>query len=425
MTSPTFRRLGEVIEVKHGFAFDGAYFCDSGPYRLLTPGNFAEAGGFVDRGDKQKYYDGPVPKDFVLSPGSLLVAMTEQAEGLLGSSALVPSEGKPCLHNQRLGLVRPLPSADVDVRFLYYLFNTSDVRRQIRATASGAKVRHTAPSRITAVVAYVPELPVQRRIASILGAYDDLIEVNRRRIAVLEEMARRLFEEWFVHLRFPGHAALSTKQVGDDLVPDGWVVQSIGETFGLLGGGTPSKGEPEFWVPGEVEWYTPSDLTGAKTVFMDHSGLRISRVGLQRSSAHLFPPYSVMMTSRATIGAIAVNTTAASTNQGFITCLPNDRVPLAFMYHWLHWKAPVFIAHGTGATFKEITKGVFRRLPIVVPPGQITAEFERRCRPMLDTLLVLERSQRRLAESRDLLLPRLISGNLPIAAAERALEAIA
>jgi type I restriction enzyme S subunit len=158
---------------------------------------------------------------------------------------------------------------------------------------------------------------------------------------------------------------------------------------------------------------------------MDRSSLRISRVGLQRSSAHLFPPYSVMMTSRATIGAIAINTTTAATNQGFITCIPNDRVPLTFMYHWLHLKVPVFIAHGTGATFKEITKGVFRRLPIVVPPACTTAEFEKRCQPILDAVLVLERSQRRLADSRDLLLPRLISGDLAVTTAERELEAVA
>lgn len=357
-------------------------------------------------------------RKFRLDDGDIVVARTGATVGY-GKFLRRPPEAVFASYLVRFR-VRP----EVDAQFIGAIVESAAYKSWVKGQAGGAAQPNANAQVLAAFPLRLPPPPVQRRVAAILGAYDDLIEVNRRRIAVLEEMARRLFEEWFVHFRFPGHAALSIKQVGYDPVPDGWSQQTIGETFDLLGGGTPSKAEPEFWDPGEVEWYTPSDLTGAKTVFMDRSGLRISRVGLQRSSAHLFPPYSVMMTSRATIGAIAINTTAAATNQGFITCMPNDRVPLAFMYHWLHWKVPVFIAHGTGATFKEITKGVFRRLPIVVPPAHLAAEFERRCRPMLNTLLVLERSQRRLAESRDLLLPRLISGDLPIAA-ERELEAVA
>jgi type I restriction enzyme S subunit len=358
-------------------------------------------------------------RKFKLSDGDIVVARTGATVGY-GKLLRNPPDAVFASY-----LVRFRVRSDVDARFVGAIVESAAYKAWVKGQAGGAAQPNANAQVLSAFPLRLPPLPMQRRIASILGAYDDLIEVNRRRIAVLEEMARRLFEEWFVRFRFPGHAALPIKQVGDELVPEGWSLQSIGEAFNLLGGGTPSKAEPEFWNLGEVEWYTPSDITGSKTVFMDRSSLRISRVGLQRSSAQLFPPFSVMMTSRATIGAIAINTTAASTNQGFITCLPNDSVPLTFMYHWLHFKVPVFIAHGTGATFKEITKGVFRRLPIVVPPAGTTAEFEKRCRPILDAVLVLERCQRRLAESRDLLLPRLISGDLSFTTAERELEAVA
>jgi type I restriction enzyme S subunit len=202
-------------------------------------------------------------------------------------------------------------------------------------------------------------------------------------------------------------------------------VQPIGDVFEFLGGGTPSKTEPAYWDEGDVEWFTPSDLTGAKRTFMDRSSTRITEEGLRRSSAQLFPPFSVMMTSRATVGVIAINTAPATTNQGFITCLPNERVPLAFLLYWLRQNVPVFIAHATGATFKEITKGVFRRLPMAMPPADLVHRFEALCRPMLDQVLVHERSQERLAAARDLLLPRLISGELTVADAERTLETAA
>ena len=116
------RTLGEVLEVKHGFAFKGEYFGDGGELRLVTPGNFYERGGFRDRGSAQKSYEGPVPDGYVLKPGALVVAMTEQGRGLLGSSAMIPNDGKAWLHNQRIGLVLSDPGT-VDSRFIYYLLN--------------------------------------------------------------------------------------------------------------------------------------------------------------------------------------------------------------------------------------------------------------------------------------------------------------
>jgi type I restriction enzyme S subunit len=135
---------------------------------------------------KQKHYTGEVPDGFVLEEGDVLVAMTEQAEGLLGSSAWIPSSGK-YLHNQRLGRVVELNEECLDKRYLYHLFNTRSVRHQISASASGTKVRHTAPERIGRVEVDLPPLASQRQIGEMLSAYDALIENNRRRMALLEE----------------------------------------------------------------------------------------------------------------------------------------------------------------------------------------------------------------------------------------------
>ena len=204
-------------------------------------------------------------------------------------------------------------------------------------------------------------------------------------------------------------------------VSHGADLPSIADTI-YLGGGTPSKSEPDYWTDGTIDWFTPSDLTKSKTLFMDRSGDRITPFGLAKSSAKLFPADSIMMTSRATIGEISICTGAACTNQGFITCLPNDAAPRSYLYFWLSQNVPLFIAHATGATFKEITKGVFKRLPITVPPQAVSEKFDQQVRPMHDMILALERSNRSLAVSRDLLLPRLISGQLSVAEAERQLD---
>ena len=196
--------LGDALSVKHGFAFKSTYFSDRGSFLVLTPGNFNEHGGFRLRTGKDRWYTGRFPEEYILSETDIIVAMTEQGPGLLGSSAIVP-EGNRYLHNQRLGLVTGLDESVLDRKFTYYLFNTKSVRGQISSSASGTKVRHTSPDRIYRVRVRVPGVESQARIAEVISAYDDLIENNRRRIALLEQAARELYREWFVRLRFPGH----------------------------------------------------------------------------------------------------------------------------------------------------------------------------------------------------------------------------
>ena len=129
-------KLGNLLEIKHGFAFLGAHFADHGTHILLTPGNFLDEGGFKHKGDKEKWYQGPIPPEYILNKGDLIVAMTEQAEGLLGSCAIIPTTGL-YLHNQRLGLVKIHSLEQTDRKFIYYLFNSKSIRQQIRASARG------------------------------------------------------------------------------------------------------------------------------------------------------------------------------------------------------------------------------------------------------------------------------------------------
>jgi type I restriction enzyme, S subunit len=214
--------MGQLLKIEHGFAFKGEYFSEAGDLVVLTPGNFHEAGGFRLRPDKDRFYQGQFPERYLLERNDLIVAMTEQGEGLLGSSAFIPESGR-YLHNQRLGLVREKPDAG-DKRFIYYLFNVDYVRQQIRNSSSGAKVRHTSPERIYRVKVFAPDKHCQAKIAAILSAYDDLIESNKRRIALLEKLAEEIYREWFVRLRFPGHEKVKVIKG----VPSGWEVRPLG-----------------------------------------------------------------------------------------------------------------------------------------------------------------------------------------------------
>jgi len=408
-------RIGDFFNIKHGYAFKSEFFADEGDFVLLTPGNFQEFGGLKLKGEKEKYYSASFPEQFLLEAGDIVVAMTDltQKSPILGAPARIPQSNR-YLHNQRLGKVVDLNTSRLDSAYLFFLLSYPPVRGQIKGSATGATVKHTAPDRIRAVVAPVPPLRIQRRIASILSAYDDLIENNTRRIAILEEMARRIYEEWFVRFRFPGHEQVKMVESELGLIPEGWKVQTVEQTFQILGGGTPSKAEPAYWEGGTINWYSPTDLTRAGTSFMEQSADRITALGLAKSSAKLFPPMSVMLTSRATIGVVAINTNEAGTNQGFITCLPNSDYPLWLLYHWLKANVETFIGLGTGATFKEITKGTFKGIRLLVPPQNLVGAFSSTSEQLMLLSLNLQRKNRNLRATRDLLLPKLISGELDV-----------
>jgi type I restriction enzyme S subunit len=227
--------LGELVTVKHGYAFKGEYFAKRGIEVVLTPGNFQVGGGLQFRDGKERYYTGSYPDEFRLRQGDLLMVMTDlkQEAPILGSPATVPAS-PPMLHNQRLGLVRVKPGIELDRRYLYYLLLSDVCRSQLRATATGATVRHTAPERIYQVRVRIPCcLKVQRIIGAALGSLDDLSENNRRRIELLEQMVQQIYREWFICFRYPGR--MDTPLVDSLLgpIPDGWQVKKVGDVVEL------------------------------------------------------------------------------------------------------------------------------------------------------------------------------------------------
>jgi len=292
-------------------------------------------------------------------------------------------------------------------RFLYYALRPK--LSEFRSISTGAATKFLTLTILNETEIQVPPLPLQRRIAGILLAYDDLIENSQRRIRILENIARALFRQWFGQFRFPGHDKFPRvcTSLGD--IPKDWEVKTVADSFEISGGGTPSRKESRYWDDGTIQWFAPNNLTAVDTMFMDDSPEHITELGLAESSARLFPAFSVMMTSRATIGAIAINTREACTNQGFITCLPNERVPLYFLFHWLTENVPMFQRMASGATFKEISRGVFKSIEFLHPTAALVRRFESQVEPMAKQMLTLQRQIQNLRRTRDLLLPQLLS----------------
>lgn len=294
-----------------------------------------------------------------------------------------------------------------DPKFLYYFLQTLHFEN-FDTGSSNPTLNRNHLHKIA--VRFSTLLATQRKIAAILSAYDDLIANNQRRITLLERMAEDIYREWFVRLRFPGHGNVKVEKG----VPQGWTLVKTEKAFKFYGGATPARGTPSYWQNGDINWYTPTDITAASGLFLSESSEKCAEDGLRNCSSTLFPPYSVMMTSRATIGAIGINLTPACTNQGFITCIPNEAYPLAYLYHWLKLGKPHIESLSGGSTFAELTKGTFKRMEILTPPHKLVAQFQTLIDPVFKSMEAAIKANVSLKAARDALLPRLISGKLSV-----------
>jgi len=401
--------LGDAIHVKHGFAFKSQHFSDSGEYVVLTPGNFNEEGGFRLRPKKDRFYIGDIPEDFILNEGDLIVAMTEQGPGLLGSSALIPEGGK-YLHNQRLGLIQNLNEKVLNRIFLYYLFNTRLVRGQIYGSASGTKVRHTAPERIYRVKATVPlDATEQKRIGVILSAYDDLIENNRRRIQLLEQAARLLYKEWFVHLRFPGHEHVKIT----DGVPDGWEKKTYSDYFQFLGGfAFKSK---TYQADGTYGVVTIKNAHDAR--FVPECPSRVNSAPEKMKEHCLLKTGDVLLSLTGNVGrACIVFGENYFLNQRVAKIVGIPELPRSFTY----W---TFSNEATQKDLENLAYGVAQlnlspvnlgKRDFVKPSSTLLEFFAETADPIFEQICTLNLQTMELAKARDLLLPRLMNGELTV-----------
>ena len=410
-TSWPTKRLGDLAEFRNGVNYNKSSFGVG--IKVVGVSDFQDY--MKPRYDQldQINPEGIVSERNILRDSDIVFVRSNGNRDLIGRSLFIEHPPEDVTHSAFSIRLR-FTSRDVYPKFYAYCLRSPLIRQALTAQGGGTNINNLNQDILNALVVPLPPLQVQRKIAGILSAYDELIENSQRRIKILESMARALYREWFVNFRFPGHENVKLVDSPLGKIPEGWEVKAVADSFEISGGGTPSRKERKYWDGGTIQWFSPSNLTGAGTMFMDDSSDHITERGLAESSARLFSAHSVMLTSRATIGAIAINTHEACTNQGFITCMPNDRVPLYFLFHWLTESVPTFLRMASGATFKEISRGVFKTIEFLQPTAYLVRRFEDTTAPMAEQALSLQRQIQNLRQTRDLLLPRLLSGQVMI-----------
>ncbi|MGO2213818.1 restriction endonuclease subunit S [Psychrobacter alimentarius] len=350
--------LTHLINIKHGFAFKSEYFRETGDHILLTPGSFYEKGGFKDQKDKTKYYIGEIPDSYLLSKNDLLIAMTEQASGLLGSALFVP-EQNIYLHNQRLGKIEIKAKERIDLNFLYLMFNSPLARKQISEQSTGTKVKHTSPDKLKSIICLLPPFPEQQKIAKILSTWDNAIGATERLIENSTQQKKALMQQLLT-----GKKRLldeSGKRFESE-----WEERAVSSLGKIYSGGTPSTSNTGYW-DGDINWITPTDITKQDSRYINSSLRKITLEGLENSSAKLVPAGSLLICTRATIGAMAITSHEMCTNQGFKNIVPNSKTNIEFVYYLLTYNKHRMISKASGSTFLELSKTSFESMKFNIP----------------------------------------------------------
>ena len=256
----------------------------------------------------------------------------------------------------------------------------------------------------------IPDLSIQNNIATILSRYDSLIENYQQQIKLLEEAAQRLYKEWFVDLHFPGHE--NAKIV--DGVPEGWEKKKLADVCDTIGGGTPSTKVSSYYEGGTISWVTPTDITRNNSLCLLSTEKKITKEGLNHSSAKMLPKETILMTSRASVGYFGICDFEVCTNQGFISCVPFEKnFQMYLLYNLMNRVEEIRIKAG-GSTYLEISKSVFRNFDIICPPQSITVNFQCQTHRILEKTKNISKQIRLLTEARDRLLPKLMSGEIAV-----------
>lgn len=401
-------RLGDIITIKHGYAFDGEHIVqeDNGIV-LVTPGNFRIGGGFQE--EKCKFYSGEIPDGYVLSSGDFIVTMTDLSKTIdtLGYSALVPeSDNRVYLHNQRIGLVS-FKANDCFPGYIYFLMRTHPYQRFIANTSTGSTVHHTSPSKIYDYRFYAPSYEEQREIAERMFAYEKTIKNNQRQIKLLEEAAQRLYKEWFVDLRFPGHE--NTKIT--DGVPKGWRKYKFSDTTSIMGGGTPKTDVKEFYN-GNIPFYTPKDSDDSFFAF--DTITHISQSGLDNCNSQLYPVNTIIITARGTVGKTTILAVPMAMNQSCYALKCDELNSPYYLFFSLKNEVAALKKMANGGVFNTIIVKTFDSIYLIVPTQDVLNMFEALVSPIMEQIKAKARQNIMLAEARDRLLPKLMSGEIEV-----------
>jgi type I restriction enzyme, S subunit len=305
---------------------------------------------------------------------------------------------------QRTYVIRSVDNSRLCNRYLYYALQPK--LDYLRSVSTGAATKFLTLGILKDLQLKLPPLETQRQIAGILSAYDDLIENNTRRIRILEEMAQSLYREWFVHFRYPGHEHVPLVESSAGPIPEGWEVVPFTSIADVLSGGTPKTTVPEYW-DGDIPFFAPRDAPDG--FYVTTTSKHITRDGLAKCNSKLYPKDTVFVTARGTVGKVVLAAVPMAMNQSCYALRGCEGINQNYLFMVTQASIDYLKQNTGGATFDTIVVDTFRRMQVVRPSYSLVCRFSDIVTPLLALALNLTNQIAVLRNTRDTLIPELIS----------------
>lgn len=328
-------------------------------------------------------------------PGDILFVN----KGTPGRVCLVPDPVDFCIAQDMIAL--RADESKIYPKYLFAVLRSREIQQQIYNTNVGDVIPHFKKQFLNQLLIPIPERSIQESIGDLYYVLSLKAERNKKINDNLEQQAQSYFQELFV----------------DNADPE-WTTGTISDLGAVVGGSTPSKAKPEYYTESGIAWITPKDLSINKSKFVSHGENDITELGLKNSSAAIMPEGTVLFSSRAPIGYIAIAAGEVTTNQGFKSVVPKPEIGTPFVYFFLKNTLPVIEGMASGSTFKEVSGSTMKNVPAVIPDAETLAKFSDFCAPIFAQQRILEEQNQSLATLRDNLLPKLMSGEIDVSSVQ-------
>jgi len=322
----------------------------------------------------------------------------------------------------------------IDIDFLYYYLRLDFVQENLYKVATGSTIKNLSLDSLRNLLIPCPKLSIQKKIAAVLSALDAKIELNNRINAELESLAKTIYDYWFVQFDFPfdfaqgkpsadgkpykssgGEMVYVKEGKGDRAIPAGWEIGTLYDLANIAGGSTPSTANPLNFCKNGTAWITPKDLSlNMGNKFISKGELDVTEAGMKDASLKIFPKDTILLSSRAPIGYMAISRNDVTTNQGFKSFIPNKGFSTPFVYYAIKNSMQSIVQYASGSTFKEISLTSIKSIQVCLPDHIVVDLYTEKVKPIFRQQDILEQENQQLTQLRDWLLPMLMNGQVSI-----------
>ena len=415
-------KIGDLVQVTRGASLGGEFYATQGNYVRLTCGNFDYRNNcFKENQSKDNiYYTGGFKEEFLLEKGDIITPLTEQAIGLLGSTARIPESGK-YIQSQDIAKIDCNESL-LDKDFAFYLISSACVKQQLSAAAQQTKIRHTSPDKIKECTVWIPSLDIQKKIGRILTDIDNKIAINRQINDNLEAMAKQLYDYWFVQFDFPNEEGKPYKSSGGEMVwneklkreiPQGWDSSMLQSICTIKRGASPRPID-DFMDESHkgMPWVKISDATNSNSPFMTTIKEHIILDGVPKSVKVI--PNTLIVSNSATPGIPKFIQIEACVHDGWLVLTDYQEIYKYYLYYVIKMIRHNLLHIASGSIFKNLKTDYLKEFICITPSTEILSKYHNLVKPIMQEILLLQRDTEVLTKQRDELLPLLMNGQASV-----------